>query len=137
MATVNPLKNAINSLMGMFSSDLAIDLGTANTLVYAKNRGLIIDEPSVVAVHKNPRGGPSRVLAVGREAKEMLGMFNTDDFKQLEGLARKTMSVPTNTKPLPIQEGIEKKVNSIKKLTTLPVVVGFGIKQKQQIDEIK
>ena len=46
----------------MFSSDLAIDLGTANTLVYAKNRGLIIDEPSVVAVHKNPRGGPSRVL---------------------------------------------------------------------------
>ncbi len=57
----------------MFSSDLAIDLGTANTLVYAKNRGLIIDEPSVVAVHRNARGGPSRVLAVGREAKEMLG----------------------------------------------------------------
>ena len=43
------------------------------------------------------------------QAKEMLGMFNTDDFKQLEGLARKTMSVPTNTKPLPIQEGIEKR----------------------------
>ena len=73
MATGNPVKNAINSFMGMFSSDLAIDLGTANTLEYAKNRGLIIDEPSVVAVHKNPRGGPSRVLAVGREAKEMLG----------------------------------------------------------------
>ena len=60
-------------MMGMFSSDLAIDLGTANTLVYAKNRGLIIDEPSVVAVAKSARGGPSRVLAVGREAKEMLG----------------------------------------------------------------
>src|SRR5271165_2382364 len=69
----NPVRRALNRLMGMFSSDLAIDLGTANTLVYAKNRGLIIDEPSVVAVHKNPRGGPSRVLAVGREAKEMLG----------------------------------------------------------------
>src|ERR1700733_451489 len=67
------IRRAYNRLMGMFSSDLAIDLGTANTLVYAKNRGLIIDEPSVVAVHKNPRGGPSRVLAVGREAKEMLG----------------------------------------------------------------
>src|SRR5580698_6315462 len=73
MATVNPVRRALNRMMGMFSSDLAIDLGTANTLVYAKNRGLIIDEPSVVAVHKNPRGGPSRVLAVGREAKEMLG----------------------------------------------------------------
>src|SRR5450631_240286 len=73
MTTINPIKRAINRVMGMFSSDLAIDLGTANTLVYAKNRGLIIDEPSVVAVHRNPRGGPSRVLAVGKEAKEMLG----------------------------------------------------------------
>src|SRR5476651_2794894 len=69
----NFLRQGFNRVMGMFASDLAIDLGTANTLVYAKNRGLIIDEPSVVAVHKNPRGGPSRVLAVGREAKEMLG----------------------------------------------------------------
>src|SRR6202046_1754956 len=72
-AAANPVRRALNRMMAMFSSDLAIDLGTANTLVYAKNRGLIIDEPSVVAVHKNPRGGPSRVLAVGREAKEMLG----------------------------------------------------------------
>src|SRR6478609_5515654 len=71
--TVNPVRRALNRVMGMFSSDLAIDLGTANTLVYAKNRGLIIDEPSVVAVAKNARGGPSRVLAVGKEAKEMLG----------------------------------------------------------------
>ncbi len=63
----------IKRFFGLFSSDLAIDLGTANTLVYAKNRGLILDEPSVVAVHQNPKGGPSRVLAVGKEAKEMLG----------------------------------------------------------------
>ncbi len=55
-----------------FSNDLAIDLGTANTLVYARDRGIIINEPSVVAVHKNARG-QQRVLAVGREAKEMLG----------------------------------------------------------------
>ncbi len=68
-----PFRRALARLMGMFSTDLAIDLGTANTLVYAKGRGLIIDEPSVVAVHLNPRGGPSRILAVGREAKEMLG----------------------------------------------------------------
>ena len=53
-----------------FSCDLAIDLGTANTLVYAKDKGIIVNEPSVVAVHEGQRG---KVLAVGREAKEMLG----------------------------------------------------------------
>lgn len=58
----------------MFSNDLAIDLGTANTLVYSKAAaGIIIDEPSVVAVQKNFRGMQNRVLAVGKEAKEMLG----------------------------------------------------------------
>ncbi len=56
-----------------FSNDIAIDLGTANTLVYAKGRGIILDEPSVVAVQKNYRGLSNRVLAVGKEAKEMLG----------------------------------------------------------------
>lgn len=56
-----------------FSNDIAIDLGTANTLVYAKGRGIILDEPSVVAVQKNARGGQNRVLAVGKEAKDMLG----------------------------------------------------------------
>jgi len=55
-----------------FSNDLAIDLGTANTLVYAKDKGIIVNEPSVVAVHDNGRG-TSKVLAVGKEAKEMLG----------------------------------------------------------------
>src|SRR5260221_8703661 len=70
---VNPVRRALNRIMGMFSSDWAIDLGTANPLVYARNRGLIIDEPSVVAVHISSRGGPPRVLAVGKEAKEMLG----------------------------------------------------------------
>ncbi|MEQ1666220.1 MAG: rod shape-determining protein, partial [Bdellovibrionales bacterium] len=56
-----------------FSNDIAIDLGTANTLVYVKGRGIILDEPSVVAVQKNYRGMQNRVLAVGKEAKEMLG----------------------------------------------------------------
>ena len=55
-----------------FSNDLAIDLGTANTLVYAKDRGIIVNEPSVVAVHEGMKG-MSKVLAVGKEAKEMLG----------------------------------------------------------------
>lgn len=55
------------------SNDIAIDLGTANTLVYVNGRGIILDEPSVVAVHKNFRGLQNRVLAVGKEAKDMLG----------------------------------------------------------------
>ncbi|NLN38396.1 MAG: rod shape-determining protein [Smithella sp.] len=59
-------------ILGKFSNDLAIDLGTANTLVYVKGKGIILDEPSVVAVHKDSRG-LKKVLAVGNEAKSMLG----------------------------------------------------------------
>lgn len=62
----------LDSIFGLFSNDLAIDLGTANTLVYAKGRGIISNEPSVVAVQKDMRG-IKRVLAVGKEAKEMVG----------------------------------------------------------------
>src|SRR5215468_3094004 len=62
----------LNSFWGMFSNDLAIDLGTANTLVYVKGEGIVCNEPSVVAVQKEARGG-RRVLAVGAEAKRMLG----------------------------------------------------------------
>ncbi len=56
----------------MFSNDLSIDLGTANTLVIAKGQGIVINEPSVVAV-KTEKYGVQKVLAVGREAKEMVG----------------------------------------------------------------
>jgi len=62
----------LNSILGRFSNDLAIDLGTANTLVYVKGRGVIINEPSVVAISKNGRS-KNDVLAVGNEAKAMLG----------------------------------------------------------------
>src|SRR5512137_225200 len=57
------------SLFSIFSNDLAIDLGTANTVVYAKNKGIVLNEPSIVAINKLT----NRVEAVGREAKEMLG----------------------------------------------------------------
>jgi rod shape-determining protein MreB and related proteins len=57
---------------GMFSNDLAIDLGTATTLTFVKGRGIVANEPSVVAVQANSQG-PKKVLAVGKEAKEMLG----------------------------------------------------------------
>ena len=64
----------MNRFSDYFSNDIAIDLGTANTLVYSKSsRDIILDEPSVVAVQKNYRGMQSRVLAVGKEAKDMLG----------------------------------------------------------------
>jgi rod shape-determining protein MreB len=61
-----------NKFIGLFSNDLSIDLGTANTIVIAKGRGIIINEPSVVAV-KTEKYGQQRVLAVGHEAKEMVG----------------------------------------------------------------
>src|ERR671927_1189814 len=60
---------AFKSLFSLFSSDLAIDLGTANTLVYAKGRGIVVSEPSIVAINKITNA----VEAVGRDAKEMLG----------------------------------------------------------------
>jgi rod shape-determining protein MreB len=59
-------------ILGIFSHDLAIDLGTANTLVYVKDRGIVLNEPSVVALRKEWKGA-NRVLAVGKEAKRMLG----------------------------------------------------------------
>ncbi len=62
----------LDGILSWFSNDLAIDLGTANTLVYVKGRGIVVSEPSVVAVSKDGRG-PDRVCAVGRQAKEMLG----------------------------------------------------------------
>jgi len=62
----------LDGLMGAFSSDLAIDLGTANTLVYVKGKGIVVEEPSVVAVRTDNRY-KNRVVAVGIEAKKMLG----------------------------------------------------------------
>jgi rod shape-determining protein MreB len=61
-----------NSIFGLISKDLAIDLGTANTLVYVKGKGVVSNEPSVVAVHRDSRG-TKKVIAVGAEAKNMLG----------------------------------------------------------------
>src|ERR1041385_6853471 len=64
-------KNGYNmrSVFSLFSSDLAIDLGTANTLVFSHGKGIVVNEPSIVAINKVS----GEVVAVGREAKEMLG----------------------------------------------------------------
>ena len=61
--------NPVSSFLGMFSHDIGIDLGTANTLVSVRGRGIVIDEPSVVAIDTVSK----RVLAIGNEAKLMVG----------------------------------------------------------------
>ena len=61
--------NPLSALFGMFSHDVGIDLGTANTLVLVKGKGIVIDEPSVVAIDRNTK----KILAIGAEAKRMVG----------------------------------------------------------------
>ncbi|MDX1824005.1 MAG: rod shape-determining protein [Thiohalomonadales bacterium] len=62
------------SLRGLFSNDISIDLGTANTLIYVKGKGIVLNEPSVVAIRQERGpGGPKSIAAVGMEAKRMLG----------------------------------------------------------------
>lgn len=60
-------------LRGIFSNDLSIDLGTANTIIYVKDKGIVLDEPSVVAIRQDRTGGAKSVAAVGHAAKQMLG----------------------------------------------------------------
>ena len=64
----------LKRLRGFFSNDLSIDLGTANTLIYARGKGIVLDEPSVVAIRRESRNGqPKSIAAVGSDAKLMLG----------------------------------------------------------------
>ena len=67
----------LNAMLGLFSQDMAIDLGTANTLVYVKGRGVVCNEPSLVAV-QHDRKGNRNILAVGDQAKSMLGRCPSD-----------------------------------------------------------
>jgi len=66
--------NPFNAVLGIFSHDIAIDLGTANTLVMVKGRGIVIDEPSVVAIDRINK----KILAIGAEAKRMVGRTPAD-----------------------------------------------------------
>ncbi len=63
----------LRRIRGMFSNDLSIDLGTANTLIYTRGQGIVLNEPSVVAIRQEPNAGRKSVAAVGEEAKLMLG----------------------------------------------------------------
>jgi len=74
--TVNSLRTPprmLKNLLGYFSNDLSIDLGTANTLIYSRGHGIVLDEPSVVAIREDSGRGGRVVEAVGMEAKNMLG----------------------------------------------------------------
>jgi rod shape-determining protein MreB len=75
----------LDKLIGLFSSDMAIDLGTANTIVSVRGKGIIINEPSVVAVQKD-KNGRDRILAVGQEAKQMIGKtpLNIQDVRPMQ-----------------------------------------------------
>ncbi len=64
---------AFRRIRGLFSNDLSIDLGTANTLIYARGKGIVLNEPSVVAIRQEHDGGRKTVVAVGENAKAMLG----------------------------------------------------------------
>lgn len=63
----------LKKFRGMFSNDLSIDPGTANTLIYVKGQGIVLNEPSVVAIRQDRAGSPKSVAAVGHDAKQMLG----------------------------------------------------------------
>ncbi len=101
----------LDQALGALSHDLAVDLGTSNTLVYVRGRGIVVDEPSVVAVQRT--GGTSRVVAVGHEAKQMVGRTPENitavhplqdgviaDFDLAEALLRTCIERALGAKPL-------------------------------------
>jgi len=101
----------LDQALSALSQDLAVDLGTCNTLVYIRGRGIVVDEPSVVAVQRS--GGSSRVVAVGQEAKQMVGRTPENisavhplqdgviaDFDLAEALLRTCIERALGSKPL-------------------------------------
>ena len=88
----------LKRLKGLFSNDLSIDLGTANTLVYVRDKGIILDEPSVVAI--KTIAGQRTVVAVGLEAKKMLGRTpgNISAIRPSEIIVCCSFPIPTSLK---------------------------------------
>ena len=82
MRFIKLLLRRLGNLLGTFSNDIGIDLGTATTLVYVKGEGIVLCEPSVVAIYKSTK----EVWAVGEEAKKMLGDAGTRPIKGIMGL---------------------------------------------------
>jgi len=118
------------NLFGFLSQDIAIDLGTANTLVLVKNKGIVINEPSVVAVKTN-RMGQEEILAVGQEAKEMVGK-TPGSIKAIRPM-RDGVIADFNTTEMMIEYFI-KKVNGSSRLSSPRIVicVPYGLTQVER-----
>ena len=130
----------MNSFFSLFSRDLAIDLGTANTLVFARDKGIVVNEPSIVAINKRT----NEVEAVGKEAKEMLGRTPGNivavrpmrdgviaDFKVTEKMLKYFIRKAHNRKMLVrprIVIGVPSEITPVEKKSC----AGFGVPGKSQ-----
>lgn len=141
--------NPLSWLMGLFSRDIAIDLGTANTLVMVRGQNIVINEPSVVAIEKRTK----KVLAIGAEAKEMLGRTPAtivairplrdgviSDFdvteKMLEYFIRKVHSSVLNPRPAPrVVIGIPGGVTEVEKRAVHDAAISAGAREAYLIEQ--
>jgi rod shape-determining protein MreB len=142
--------NPINSLLGLFSSDISIDLGTANTLVLVRGRGIVINEPSVVAIQKKTK----EVLAIGAEAKKMVGRTPADivairplrdgvisDFDITERMLKYFIKKvhdqsPFSFLPRPrVVVGIPSGVTEVEKRAVLEATMSAGAREAYTIEE--
>ena len=140
----------IDSLLGRFSNDLAIDLGTANTLIYVRGKGIVANEPSVVAVQKDD-SGRKKVLAVGKEAKQMLGRTPGNimairplrdgviaDFEVTEAMLRYFIEKVHNRKMLirpRMVIGIPSGITQVEKRAVRDSAISAGAKEVYLIEE--
>lgn len=141
----------LNRILGYFSHDLGIDLGTANTLIYVKGKGILIREPSVVAIHKKTK----EVLAVGGEAKRMLGktpsLINVikpldggviSDFAvcetMLEYYIKKVHEMPGRFPKIPrplIVMGVPGSITSVEKKAVVDAAINAGARKVYTVEE--
>ena len=140
--------NPFNTLLGLFSVDVGIDLGTANTLVHVRGKGIVINEPSVVAIEKRSR----RPLAIGIEAKEMVGRTPANivavrplrdgvisDFDITEAMLRYFIQRAHNSFLLPnprprVVVGIPSGVTEVEKRAVYQAAISAGAREAFLID---
>ena len=102
----------LKKLRGVFSNDLSIDLGTANTLIYVRDKGIVLDEPSVVAIRIH--NGMKTIEAVGTEAKRMLG---------------RTPGNIQAIRPIPLTEAVDERLVSLRAQAPDPTGLGLGVER--------
>lgn len=140
-----------NWIHSLFSKDLAIDLGTANTIVYVKGVGIVANEPSVVAVQKGDYHEGKRVLAVGKEAKEMLGRTPGNiqairpmkdgviaDFESTRLMLRRFIQIAHNGKSLVkprVVIGVPSKVTEVEQRAVREAAVSAGAREVYLIEQ--